>query len=112
MSATPSLIRPAAPHHRRKLQFAVTSRVEYTVGRLRGEGVTVGCSSDEIVLRTTRSLPVGRKIRLCIDWPAVTDHGALSLVVDGRVLSSTTDNTTAQVLGYKIQARLLQSSAK
>src|SRR5215471_2622574 len=101
MSATPSLTRSAATYARRAAtQYAATSRVKYTVGRIRGDGITVSCSSDEITIRTTRSLPVGRKIRLCIDWPAAINDGSVSVVVTGLVLSSATDSTAIKILHY------------
>jgi|SRR5215831_4327025 len=106
MSATPVLLRTAATSpFRGKTSFAVTSRLEYSIGRIRGEGITVRMSSSDISFKTSRSLPVDRKIRLCIHWPAVTSHGSVFIAVTGRVLRSTTEDTTVQVLDYKCQTK-------
>jgi hypothetical protein len=114
MSATPSLIRAAVTHLRRNTtKFAVTSHLEYTVGRIHGEGVTVSIGSDDIIVKTDRPLPVGRKIRLCIDWPTVLNDGSVSIAVTGRIVRSTTDRTAVKVSDYKcqIQPRFFQSAA-
>ena len=48
----------------------------------RGSAVTGDISSGGIFVKADRLLPVGKRVHLYIDWPAVLDdHAALRLVV-------------------------------
>ena len=54
-----------------------------------------------VLLNTGGRLPVGRRIQLVIDWPALLNDGfALRLVVEGRVLRSHRTGTAIKIVRY------------
>ena len=103
MSPTPTLKRNLpTPDRRSNPRFPVSVPAAYAIGRYRGNGVIRNVSSRGFFLGTDRILPVGRPIRLLLDWPAKLDHGlTLQLAVKGKVLRSTAEGTAVELLGYE-----------
>ena len=103
MSPTPTLKRKLSTLDRRSNpRFPMSVRATYVVGRHRGNGVIRNVSSGGFFVRIDRILPVGRPIRLLLDWPAKLGHGhTLQLAVKGRVLRSTGEGTAIELLSYE-----------
>jgi hypothetical protein len=106
MSPTPSLKRNVASHERRlSMRVPLTTPVQYTVGRLKGRGVTCNVSNSGLLIKTDRVLPTGRQIQLVINWPAkLNKEHVLLLVADGRVVRSTAEGTAVELRqGYEFR---------
>jgi PilZ domain len=70
----------------REVRYAVTGRRGMEE---QGEGRTVNVSSCGILFTCQHQLAVGRRVKLCVNWPVLlNDKVALKLVVRGRVVRS------------------------
>jgi hypothetical protein len=103
MSPTPTLKRNLTiPDRRSNPRFPVSVRAAYAIGRHHGAGVIRNVSSGGFFMRMDRILPIGRPIRLLLDWPAKLEHAVpLQLAVKGRILRSTVDGTAIELLSYE-----------
>lgn len=103
MSPTPTLRRNlTTPDRRSNPRFPVCVPAAYAIGRYHGNGVIRNVCSRGFFLRTDRILPVGRPIRLILDWPAKLEHGlTLQLAVKGKILRSTAEGTAIELLAYE-----------
>ena len=103
MSPTPTLQRTLATRDRRcNLRFRISTPAEYTIGRLHGKGMIRNISGEGVFIQIGRTLPIGKRLELLIDWPAKLDGKLrLRLSVSGKVIRSTADGTAVEVLGYE-----------
>ena len=113
MFPTPAVKRLSAPRDRRAHPwFPASFPFRYQLGRSRGAGVVCKVSSGGFFVRTDRILPVGKRIRLFVDWPARLETGPeLRLVITGAILGSTSKGAAIQLLNYKIQPSLDPSAS-
>lgn len=98
---------------RRHQRFGIVVPVEYSLRDCRGSAVTSDMSSRGIFIKTRQILPVGKRVRLLIDWPVELDGGIpLRLFVVGRVLRSSRRGTAVSVLQheYRIRPKILEEA--
>ena len=63
--------------------------------------MTRNISSGGIFLKAEQPLPVGKPIKLLINWPARLDRGLrLQLAAEGTVLRSTKEGTAVKLLAH------------
>ena len=71
---------------RNRVRFPVALPVRYSVDGRTRSGVTANMSSSGVFIATREVLPVDRRIKLTIDWPAALDGRCpLCLAVLGRI---------------------------
>ncbi len=107
MSPAPNLKAGPVPYERRQHQrFPMNAAAHYVFSGIRGEAVTHDISSGGVFLKTPVILPVGKRLQIFIDWPALLDnHCPLRLVVSGRVLRSDTTGTAVGIIRYDYKLR-------
>jgi hypothetical protein len=88
---------------RRRLEIAKHLSGEILDGNpLPISGVTVNISSKGILFVAQENIPVGARVRLRIDWPALSDH-RVELVLLVRVVRSEGNFIAAQVWDHHFQ---------
>jgi len=104
MAPAPNQKRIPVIYERRCPQgFAISAPLTYAVGRSYGRGIACHISNDEVLIKADEEVPLGR-IRLFIDWPAKLGEQRLEVVVEGMVLSSTSEGAAVQILEYRYRA--------
>lgn len=67
-----------------------------------GEGVTVELSSKQLLFTANESIPVGRYLRVTLDWPArLEGNRPLRLIILGHVLESESGRTLMAIERHK-----------
>ena len=71
-----------------------------------GIGTTTEISSRELRFSTNEQLPVGRFVRVAVDWPVELDVGCqLRLIIVGRVTQSTNELSVVAIKQYEFRTR-------
>jgi hypothetical protein len=71
-----------------------------------GEGRTLAISSETVRFECDRALPVGRKIRLVLAWPAALPDGtALNLWISGTIARCAAGEIEVCVVTYEFRTR-------
>jgi hypothetical protein len=78
--------------------------------RFRFEGIiaaeSLKISSRDLLLTTTEALLPGQVVEACIDWPIRLDNSVrITLVVEGKVVTSTDDSTAIRIERYQFRTR-------
>ena len=95
-----------ARERRQQQRFPISARSRYLLDGSRGSATTVNISSGGVCLKTDKALPVGRKIQVWIDWPALLEQRCpLRLVIVGDVLRSGPAETAVQIKRYSFHLR-------
>jgi hypothetical protein len=106
MSPAPQYSSTTDPNRRSQQRFAISFPMRYVISGVEGEGITLNICSGGILFQLPQKLPVGRRIRLFIEWPVkLEDRIPLYLVVEGVVLRSTGTVTAATILQYEFRLR-------
>ena len=107
MSPAPNLKSGRAPFERRQHQrFPMSAAAHYVLSGVRGQAITQDISSGGVFLKTAVVLPVGKRLQIFIDWPALLDERCpLRLVVSGRVLRSDGSGTAVGIIRYDYKLR-------
>jgi hypothetical protein len=67
---------------------------------------TIDISSGGVLLASRTLLPVGRRVQLSIDWPALlNERCGLRLMVEGKVLRSNENGSAVAILRYEYRTR-------
>ena len=99
-------VRQRAVERREHVRFPISMPAEYVLGCVRGSAVTCDLSSGGIFVKADRLLPIGKRVDLYIDWPAVLDdRAALRLVVKGLVLRSGWRGSAIRIAHYEFRVR-------
>ncbi|HTT63259.1 MAG TPA: PilZ domain-containing protein [Bryobacteraceae bacterium] len=78
---------PAGTLQQRAVRFPVKLPVRYKIGGECFWGELVNISSSGALFTTERPLPLGKRVELCINWPArLLDEVPLKLVVKGTIV--------------------------
>jgi hypothetical protein len=71
-----------------------------------GEGCTVSMSRTEIVFEAPERVPLGRLVKLRIDWPAkIHNRINLTLEVRGKTVQTKGQRTTVEILRHEFRYR-------
>ncbi|HLK51502.1 MAG TPA: PilZ domain-containing protein [Bryobacteraceae bacterium] len=98
--------RAEARERRQQQRFPIRAQAQYLLDGDRGSATTVNISSGGVCLKTADALPVGRRIQLWIDWPALLDQRCpLRLVIVGDVLRSDRGETVVVIKRYGFHLR-------
>jgi len=78
-----------------------------TVGYLhKGEGRTVSMSRTEVIFEALLRLPVGKCVRLSIEWPVKLDNEIpLTLDVHGRTVAAQGNRVSVEILRHEFLLR-------
>jgi hypothetical protein len=80
--------------------------------RYSGQGFTVMLSRTGVVFETSEKLPVGRLVKLSIDWPVLLENKiALKFEVQGKVLQAEDEQAAVEILSYDFRIRPLARGA-
>jgi PilZ domain len=94
----------------REVRYAVTGR---RGTEEKGEGKTVNVSSCGILFTCQHQLAVGRRVRLCINWPVLlNDKVALKLVVRGRVVRSDEGRAAIEIQQHEFRTASAPEKSK
>lgn len=105
MSPAPS--RKFAPYERRQHQrFPITAQAQYIVAGTRGQAITADISSGGVFLKLQENLPIGKRIQVFIDWPALLDQRCpLRLVITGKILRNDDAGAAVGIIRYDFRIR-------
>jgi len=68
--------------------------------------VTCDIGSGGVCIDTPDSLPVGKRVRLSLDWPAALDgRHALRLIIIGKILRISERGTAVSILRHEYRLR-------
>lgn len=99
------------PGRRKYLRFPISMPAQYSLGGFKRATTTVNISRGGVFIHAKEDLPVGRTVRLAIDWPAALDGRCpLSLVVFGRVVRCQMNGTAISIHRYEFRLRPKPSS--
>ncbi len=88
------------------LRYEMAADREY-----RGEGCTLSLSRAEIIFEARDRLPVGKLVKLRIDWPVkLQNEVSLSLTVYGKTIAG--QHTTVQILRHEFRTAAAVSRPK
>lgn len=77
----------ADAERQRAIRFPVRLPIRYTLANDSGWGELIDISSSGALFTTERPLPLGKRVELCIDWPALLlEKVHLKLVARGRTV--------------------------
>ena len=101
----------ASAERRSCQRFAITLQVHYTVVGTRGpmetgSGCTIDLSSSGLSFTSDRPLPIGQKLHLSIDWPALLNGGVqLQLIMSGEVVRANETTAALQIQRHEFRTR-------
>ena len=97
----------AAPRARREhKRFPIVAPAEYIWNGIRVQATTRDISSGGVFLNTDIVLPVGKRLQVWIDWPALLDeHCRLRLVIFGKILRSDWEGAAVEITRYEFRVR-------
>jgi hypothetical protein len=89
----------------REVRYKVLSRKSSAEGES-GMGMTVNMSSNGVLFTTDRYLLPGRRLEVCISWPAqLNSKIALKLVARGRVVRSEEGRAAIEIHQYEFRTQ-------
>ncbi len=98
---------------RNRLRFPISAPLIYSLRNTGGTGVTKNISSGGVLIDIDRVLPVGRRIKLLIDWTATLEDGCLMrLQVLGRVIRSDSQGTAVAIIKHEFRTRAKNAVAE
>lgn len=87
------------------MRFPVVLPVEYALNGSSHRSITGNLSSSGIFISEAQ-LPLGRRIRLSIDWPVPLDSRCrLRLTIMGQVIRRETAGTAVRIIKYDFHVR-------
>ena len=101
---------PALVERRQKNRFDVHTNLRYRMierkNVISGAGKTLNVSSSGMLFTTEHELPVGRTIKIEIEWPALLDGTCLlKLVGTATVVRSLERHAAIRILRYEFRTR-------
>ncbi len=102
---------PWKKERRRSCRYEIPSLVEYRLIQGKevvesGIGQMVDMCSGGIRFRSSRTLPVGKEVRLSVDWPVRLNQVVpLRLCVTGRIIRSEGNEAVAKIKKYEYRTR-------
>ena len=91
---------------RRHLRFPISIPVEYSATKSERRAFTRDLSERGVFLETTEPLPVGREVRLSLDWPGMVNAShSLRLIASGKVIRTTTSGMAILITQYEYKLR-------
>jgi hypothetical protein len=107
MSPALNLENATPPYERRRSRrYRIRAAAHLFLSGMREEAETVDISSGGVFLKSRNPLPLGRKVQLLLDWPALLDGTCpLRLMIDGKVLRSSRDGTALRIIRYDYRTR-------
>lgn len=89
--------------HRR---FSLALPAEYTIDSRRFSGRTANLSSRGVFLVAEDPPPVGKNIRVVVEWPAMLDGRCpLNLVIHGKTVRRELNGAAVRILRYEFRIR-------
>ena len=86
--------------------YPIRLRLRYIMDQHRGNGCTVSMSRSAIVFEADDDLPVGKPVRLSINWPAKLQNNiALTLTVEGTTIQARNQHVSVSILRYEFRIR-------
>jgi hypothetical protein len=91
-----------------ELSWRLTSRKKVGV---QGTGRTLNVSSGGLHFESSQPLPVGERLALSVDWPAMLHNVTpLQLVLDGVIVRSTAGHVSVRMVRYEFHTRRIGRS--
>ncbi len=99
-----------AAERRTAVRFPIEQEVRYKVYNRNtievGSGRTVNMSSNGVLFTTERSLNLGERVELSVNWPAHLDNRcALKLVTSGRVVRTSNQFAAIAIERYEFRTQ-------
>jgi len=92
----------------REVRYKVLSR-KTSAESESGMGMTINMSSNGVLFTTDRYLLPGRRLEVCISWPAqLNSKVALKLVARGRVVRSEEGRAAIEIHQYEFRTQATQ----
>jgi hypothetical protein len=87
---------------RRHRRFPISGLVEYVLRGRHGEAAMLDVGSGGVFLKAQDPLPVGKPVKLFLEWPAMLDgRYPLRLVIEGRILRSSARGSAVSILRHE-----------
>jgi PilZ domain-containing protein len=110
MCPLPLTGRPAERGRRQSQRFPISVPAEYILDDAKQSTTTANISRSGVFIHAKEKLPVGRSVRLAIDWPVALDGRCqLRLVVFGHIVRS--QNNGAAICIQRHEFRLQSTSS-
>ena len=96
----------AACERRRHQRYRINTTAQVFLSGVHERVETLDISSGGVLLKSGALLPVGRRVQLFVDWPALlNERCALRLIIEGKIIRSNPEGTAIKIIRYDYRTR-------